>query len=225
MSAISSELLDQLGLSRPELGRAQEEKRNHLGQSEFLKLMTVQLANQDPFSPMENGDFIGQMAQFSTVTGLESLTQSFGSLAQTLSQGQALQAASLVGREVLVPTEFGHLNEGGTIQGALELPNSATSARVEVVDSSGQLVRIIALDNTAAGLQPFQWDGLNEDGDEAPPGIYQFRATVQGGQGSTAVETFLNARVDSVAIDPDGGLELSVQGLGPIQFSDVRRIS
>jgi len=223
VAEFSLETLTKLGLApaQPTVTRKEQ-----LGQSEFLKLMTTQLANQDPFQPMENGEFIGQMAQFSTVTGLESLTQSFGALARTLSQGQALQAVSLVGRNALVPTEFGTLSgaEGATLAGAVELPSSASGVNIEVLDATGQSVQRIALGTVPAGLQDFTWDGSRADGTQAPPGIYQFRAVAQTAQGNEAVETFMNARIDSVAIGSDNKLQLSVAGLGTVDFGDVRRV-
>lgn len=223
MAEFSLETLTKLGLAPAQQTPTRKEQ---LGQSEFLKLMTTQLANQDPLQPMENGQFIGQMAQFSTVTGLESLTRSFNTLARTLSQGQALQAVSLVGRTALVPTEFGRLTgtEGETLAGAVELPRSASNVAIEVLDASGQSVQRIMLGTVPAGLQDFTWDGRRADGTPAPPGIYQFRAVAQTAQGNEAVETFMNTRIDSVAIGADNKLQLSVAGLGTVDFSDVRRI-
>ncbi|EIC22171.1 flagellar hook assembly protein FlgD [Thiorhodovibrio frisius] len=223
MSDFSTESLQSLGLApTPQVNT---EQRGELGQEDFLKLLSVQLSTQDPMKPVENTDFIGQMAQFSTLTGIESLTQSFETLSQSLSQGQALQAATLVGHDVLIPAEFSQLAEGGTISGAIDLQTSATSASIEVLDASGATVSTLALENTGAGLQQFEWDGLLSNGVPAPPGVYQFRATVVGNEGTEAAETFLNKRVETVAISEDGTLELSVPGMESIGFSDVRRIS
>lgn len=223
MSAFSAEALQELGLAPAP--KPKTDQRGELDQADFLKLLTVQLATQDPMKPVENEDFIGQMAQFSTVTGIESLTQSFETLSRSLSQGQALQAATLVGHDVLVPAEFSQLAEGQTISGAIELETTATSASIEVLDASGATVRTLALESTEPGLQAFEWDGLLSDGTPATPGVYQFRASVEGSAGTEAVETFLNKRVQTVAIGEDGALELSVPGIGTIGFSDVRRIS
>lgn len=223
MDALSFDRLQNLGLAAQQ--PTANENSDELDQTDFLKLLTVQLTTQDPLKPVENEDFIAQMAQFSTVTGIESLTKSFETLAQSLSQGQALQAATLVGRNVLVPAESAQLAEGGTISGAIELENSVTSASIEVLDASGASVRNFALDNTGAGLQSFTWDGLLADGTVAPPGTYQFRATVMGQSNAESITTLLNKPVDTVAIGEDGALELSVQGVGNINFSDVKRIS
>ena len=78
-------------------------KKDTLGQSDFLKLMTTQLQNQDPFSPMENGDFIAQMAQFSTVTGIAEMGESLKSLSNQLGEFRIATATNLLGHSVLVP--------------------------------------------------------------------------------------------------------------------------
>ncbi|MBB1073954.1 flagellar hook assembly protein FlgD [Rhodoferax sp. 4810] len=223
MSQFSASTLEGLGLYRPEVNQVNNSQ--NLGQSDFLKLMTVQLSNQDPFAPMENTDFIAQMAQFSSLTGIESLSKSFDSLAQTLSQNQTLQAASLVGSQVLVPMDSQPLVEGQTISGAVELPATATGVNVDVTDSTGQLIDRIELGNLPAGLNDFSWDGLRSDNTPAPPGDYQFTVTAQDSGSTAPIKLCLNARVDSVAVSTDGNLQLSIAGAGVINLADVRRVS
>ncbi|WP_018938521.1 MULTISPECIES: flagellar hook assembly protein FlgD [unclassified Thioalkalivibrio] len=222
MTQISPELLDRLGLSRPE--QKQDKDMDRLGQSDFLKLMTTQLENQDPMEPMDNGDFLGQMAQFSTVTGIEELSKSFKQLAQSLGQNQTLQAASLVGKDVLVPVEFGELGPDGMVKGAVDLDRSTEELQIDVYSPNGERIRRMNLGAAGSGLQEFSWNGMRDDGTFAPPGVYEFKATARSGTQSEAVDTFLDARVESVAVGNDSGLALTVQGLGEISFSDVRRI-
>lgn len=222
MTQISPELLDRLGLSQPE--QRQNQDADRLGQSDFLELMTTQLENQDPTKPMENADFLGQMAQFSTVTGIEELSSSFEKLARSMGQNQTLQAASLVGKEVLVPVEFGELGESGSVRGAVELPQSTQQLQIDVFNSSGERIRSMNLGSAGSGLQEFTWNGTRDDGSLAPPGVYEFRATARSGTQSEAVDTFLDARVESVSVDDDSRLALTVRGLGEVDFSEVRRI-
>ncbi|WP_024327929.1 flagellar hook assembly protein FlgD [Thioalkalivibrio sp. AKL19] len=222
MTQISPELLDRLGLSRPE--QKQDKDMDRLGQSDFLKLMTTQLENQDPMEPMDNGDFLGQMAQFSTVTGIEELSKSFEKLAQSLGQNQTLQAASLVGKDVLVPVEFGELGADGMVKGAVDLERSTEELQIDVYSPNGERIRRMNMGAAGSGLQEFSWDGMRDDGTFAPPGVYEFKATARSGTQTESVDTFLDARVESVAVGGDSGLALTVQGLGEISFSDVRRI-
>ncbi|NKN33177.1 flagellar hook assembly protein FlgD [Marichromatium bheemlicum] len=224
MSEITNDVLSGLGLNSYEATK-KEPTDNSLGQEDFLKLMTTQLSNQDPLKPMENGEFLGEMAQFSTVTGIEELTVAFESLAQSFSQWQTLQGASLVGRDVLVPVENFELQSGEAVQGAISLPSSGTGVTVEVYDEAGQVIRTMDLGSKASGLHDFTWDGLTDAGTEAPSGTYEFRSRALLGEGSEALYTLVNGEVNSVALGgEDSGLVLQVQGIGNVDFNSVFRI-
>ncbi len=222
MTQVSTDALESMGLATYQQNSGAS--KDTLGQEDFLRLMTTQLTNQNPMEPMENGDFLSQMAQFSTVAGIESLTDSFNTLSASLTQGQALQAAALVGRDVLVPSQTGHLEADGTLGGAVDLSAASSGVKIGVYDAGGQLVRTLDLGALGSGLQEFEWDGRLEDGSPAPEGVYEFRATAADSSGTQAIGTLVKSRVESVSIDQNGGLQLSVRGLGAIAFSDVRRI-
>lgn len=146
MTTIDTQTLERLGLS----GNRQEEtkKNDELGQSEFLELMITQLNNQDPMQPMQNGEFYSQIAQFSTVSGIQDLQQTFQQVASALYSGQALQASAMVGRSVLVSSPQANLASGGTVSGVIDVPRDTTQLNVDVYDQAGQLVRRIALGRT-----------------------------------------------------------------------------
>ena len=224
MAEISSDVLNGLGLTSYGT-QSTTENRDKLGQSDFLKLMTTQLATQDPMKPMENGDFLGQMAQFSTVTGIEALTQQFSALSLSVNQGQALQAAALVGKNVLAPGTTAQLDAGQGMTGAIGLAAPADQLTVGVYDSNGQLMQTLDLGAKGSGMADFTWDGLMSDGKPAPEGVYEFRATASSGGASQAVETFLGGQVQNVTADyTNGGLILNVRGLGEVKLADVARI-
>ncbi len=198
---------------------------DQLGQAEFLNLMITQLKNQDPFAPMENGDFISQMAQFSSVTGLAELQQSFDKLATSLQSNQALQASSLVGRTVLVPSATGTLSSGGSIRGALELSASSGAVGVTITDSSGQVIRRLELGPQSAGGVYFNWDGLADNGQPAPEGRYFVSANAEINGSTVALETLMSASVDSVTLGQGGqGLRLNLTDGNVVDFSSVREI-
>lgn len=212
--------LNQLGLAN----RLPSDK-NRLGQEEFLMLMTKQLTNQDPMKPMESGDFLGQIAQFGTVSGIEDLQKSFSQLASSLSSNQSLQAAALIDREVLVPSEYANLPDGGTVKGAVALERSATDVVFRVYDTNGELVRRISTGAQTPGIVEFTWDGKAEDGTRMPPGEYEIRAEAQSGNAAEAQEVLIASRVQSVSISPfSGALKLRLEYLGDIDFSKVRQI-
>ena len=93
-------ILDKLGIQKPVEEKGASDK---LGQADFLKLMTTQLQNQDPFAPMENAEFIAQMAQFSTVTGITEISESLKGMSDQLSEFRIATAANMLGHSVLVP--------------------------------------------------------------------------------------------------------------------------
>ena len=201
-----------------------EGSRKDLGQEQFLELMTAQLQNQDPFKPMESGDFLGQIAQFSTVEGIGDLNDSFSGLSQSLVSNQALQATNLVGRQVLAPTGVAALSQGGNIRGNVELPAASGEVVVNVYDQAGQVVRRLELGSQAAGPVAFQWDGLKNDGQFASPGSYFISAEASIDGQFESVETLLASEVRSVTLSNSGGLLLDLDGIGSLDFSEVRQI-
>jgi len=193
-------------------------------QNDFLKLMTSQLKNQDPLKPLDNSEFVSQMAQFSTVSGIQSLQNSFSTLATSLSSGQALQASSLVGHNVLTPSTSAALTAGGTVALAVDSPASG-NVIVNVTDASGQLVRRIDLGAQSAGLTKFQWDGLDNSGSAAAAGTYKFTAVVGSGSQAQAATMLTAGKVNSVSLDASGALNLNVDGIGSVAFNTIRQIS
>ena len=224
MANVDFNALQSLGLGQQEQVK-NAKKEGDLGQGDFLKLMVSQLNNQDPMEPMDNGAFLGQIAQFSTVTGLEDLQTSFADFASSLSSDQALQASSLIGRSVYAPLNEGLLSETGTIEGELTLPVSSGDVSVKISDASGQLIRTISLGTQTAGPVPFSWDGKLESGQRAPAGSYVVDAQARIDGQNFELDTNLLAQVDSVTLAGAGrGLQLNLSGLGSVSFSDVSRI-
>jgi len=216
--------LEALGLSRD----LQPERKSggDMGAEDFLKLMITQFRNQDPFKPLESGEFLGQLAQFGTVSGIAELKQELQSLSGSLVSNQALQASSLLGREVLVNRPTGWLSaEGEDVSGAVDLPTAAQQVRVQVISGNGAVVRSFDLGPQGAGLARFTWDGLADDGSRLPEGRYTFRVQSVWGSSQTAVQALVAAPVESVTLGAgQGGLSLSLRGLGEVPFGDVRQI-
>ena len=131
-------ILDKIGVRSPE--NTPTKRKNSLGQEDFLKLMTTQLQNQDPFAPMENGEFIAQMAQFSTVTGITEMGQTLKGLSDKLNEFRIATASDLLGNSVLVPGNVVRPNKNGEIHGIIDLPSASSETSVAFFDSSGELV-------------------------------------------------------------------------------------
>lgn len=212
--------------SSQELAGAASEaaRRDRLQQGDFLKLMTAQMANQDPFKPLDSGDFMTQIAQFSSVQGIQDLQKSFSEFANAMVPNQALQSAGLVGRKVYVPSRAGQLGPQG-LGGAVQLPATSGGVTVKIYTGAGELVKTLGLGVKAPGLVDYRWDGTTDAGTPAPPGIYQVRAEALIDGRNTGLEHFAEATVDAVTLgNATTPPQLSLSGLGSIGLPDVRAI-
>lgn len=221
MSSVSgaSSVLDQYQIK-------QETKQSKdLGKNEFLELLVAQLNNQNPLEPQENGEFIAQLAQFSQVEGIEKLNTSMGSLLSGYQSSQALQASSLVGRKVIVPSDKAVVDTSETFKASLVLPVSSSNVYVNVYDSAGKAVSRVNLGQQAAGNVSFMWDGKDSNGDLMPPGTYKFEAQATYPDGTKGLYTLLPANVDSVVLGQNGSeMRLNLAGIGAVPLSQVQTI-
>jgi flagellar basal-body rod modification protein FlgD len=196
-----------------------------LQQEQFLELMLTQLKNQDPLKPMESGDFLGQIAQFGTVSGIGELQQSFSSLAASLQSSQALQASTMVGRNVLIESEslrLGNQSEQGL---AFELPVAANDVRLVIEDQSGQVIRQVGFGAQEKGLVDFTWDGLDNAGARVVPGTYVLKASAVIDGANEALSTFIQAPVESVTLARDGQPPvLNLTDIGAIELGAIKRV-
>lgn len=220
MNSIDNPTFENLGLAlKPSTSKA-----NKLGQEQFLDLMVAQLKNQDPTKPLQSGEFLGQLAQFGTVNGIQELQASFSEMSTALRSNQALMASGLVGRTVLAPGGVGALPAGGSLAGSMNLASSAANVVVTITDAAGQLVKRMDLGSQTAGEVSFNWDGVTDNGTAAAPGRYAVKAQAFSGTESYAVDTFVLSRVDSVSLGGAQGLMLNLSGLGAVSVTDVKQI-
>jgi flagellar basal-body rod modification protein FlgD len=205
------------------LGVPAATKKTDLGQTDFLNLMMTQLKNQDPTKPLDSNSFLGQLAQFGTVSGLQDLQTKFDTLSSSLVSNQALQAASLVGKSALVESPKATLYPGNSVYGALDVPAATSGAAIEIRDATNQVVAHVELGAQPTGLANFTWDGTTDTGAQAPPGVYQMVGSYLSGTKSTAATTLVYAPVDSVVLGKDG-FTVDLTGVGEVPFSQVREI-
>lgn len=197
---------------------------NDLGQDAFLRLMITQMNNQNPLEPQKNSEFVAQLAQFSSVEGLQNLNNTVNGLVNGYQSSRALQATALVGRAVKIPAESGYLGEGGVLVGSVDLPATTSSLTMNVYNEAGELVWNRELGAQEAGDLSFAWDGELDDGSMLPPGKYRFEALATIDGQPEQLQTYLAANVNSVTLGPDNTLTLNVAGVGPVALSEVREI-
>ncbi|NNJ96641.1 MAG: flagellar hook assembly protein FlgD [Gammaproteobacteria bacterium] len=201
------------------------ESAKALGQADFIELLVAQIKNQDPTKPLDPSQFMSQLAQFSTVNGIQEMKDSFDSLAGRLSSEQSLQAAGLVGRDVLVPGGLGLLTVGGSISGQVDLPQLTSQLNLRVMDEYGVEVRHLSLGGNGEGSVQFQWDGIADDGSSVLPGRYRVIAEALIDGELQAVETSVDTRVASVTLNQNGSAPLlNLESGDSMPLSNVQKI-
>ena len=216
LSAISNKL----GINSSEKSNVPKAK-DQLGQEDFLKLMTTQLQNQDPFAPMENGEFIAQMAQFSTVTGITSMDESLKNVAAKLGETRIATAANMLGHSVLVPGKIARADDDGSVNGVIDLPSASTNVNVVFKSQNGEIIDTINLGNQSSGLVGFAWHGAPKDMIENDEPIF-VEAYANSGKGMEGVSSSIFAEVlSSSAGDGDSGVMLDVRDYGTISANEV----
>jgi flagellar basal-body rod modification protein FlgD len=188
----------------------------------FLKLLVTQIQNQDPLNPLQNAELTSQIAQISTVNGIERLNAAMAQMSSSLLAAQSLQASGMIGRGVLADGNTMELHEGGAIGGVL-LDDAADRVIVKVYSPEGALVEVQDLGRQAPGTMTFAWDGMAEDGAQLPQGTYKFQVQAMRDDGAKVTAATLGyGRVRSVSLD--GGVVLNVGGLGAIPADQVKQI-
>lgn len=195
---------------------------NELGQEDFLKLMVAQLKNQDPSNPMDNAEFLGQIAQFSMVSGIDDLGVAFEGVSSNLFTAQAMQAAQLVGKDVLTETATATLAAGGIVEGVFATDQAVSNTRLNIYDATGSLVNRFDLGTIREGSQRFIWDGLRQDGSAAAPGEYVIAAEGLINGDLSAVQLKYFNRVESVSVNrATGGVLLNLSNGDNVSFSQI----
>jgi len=227
MSAVDNfnSVMSKLGVTASTSSAKAVKDATQLDQSSFLKLMTAQMKNQDPFEPVDNSQMVGQMAQMSTVTGIAEMNATLKALATNISGGSTADAVALVGKTVLVDGKTAYAASDGTLTANAILDDAASKVQVTVADASGSLVRTIDLGAQAAGTKEFTWDGKDADGKVVGNGPYKIAATALVDGVPRALTTQVWAPVTSVALSSTGGAPtLQIAGIGETPLSAVRQV-
>ncbi|MDW8879934.1 flagellar hook assembly protein FlgD [Legionella pneumophila subsp. fraseri] len=220
-SVNGSSSADVLGLNQIDLG-----KRQNLGQQDFLRLMVAQVQNQDPLQPQANGEFLSQLAQFSTNDGITKMQESLQQLASSLQSNQALQASALVGRKVLVNSNTLSLGPEGDVKAAIDMAPGVSNLRAAIYTESGELIKTIPLGQPEPGFFQFSWDGTDQSNQRLTAGKYIIKVSGTYGGQEVALKTMTSANVDSVSLGQYGeDLKLNLAGVGSVYLNEVRQIS
>jgi flagellar basal-body rod modification protein FlgD len=191
-------------------------------QDRFMKLLVTQMQNQDPLNPLDNAQVTSQLAQLSTVTGIDKMNTTLESMIGSFTAGQSLQATTMIGRSVLVPGNSMTLANGGASFG-IELAEPADKVLVTVRDANGKAVQKMDIGAAEAGTLPLVWDGKTDSGASAANGKYTFEVSARRGSDTVTATSLATGTVGSVATG-SGGVKLELGSLGSFSMNDVRRI-
>ncbi|MGM3174053.1 flagellar hook assembly protein FlgD [Dickeya lacustris] len=192
-------------------------------QNSFLTLLVAQLKNQDPTNPMDNNQLVSQLAQLNTVSGIEKLNTTLGSISTQINSTQSVQAASLIGRGVLVPGSSVLVGNSTTTPFGVELESAAENVAVSITDSTGKVVRSIDLGALSAGVHAYSWDGKASDGSAAPDGSYTISVSATANGTQKTVQGLNYAYVNGVVNSSSGALlDLGLKGQSTLD--SVRQI-
>lgn len=191
-------------------------------QDRFLKLLVTQMKNQDPLNPMDNAQVTTQMAQLSTVSGIDKLNATLQALSDSMLGNQSLQAASMIGHGVLVPGNGTDLSSE-VAYGGVELEQAADKLNISIYDKAGALIRDMKLGAQPAGLVSWQWDGRDNSGNVVADGSYNFSVDASQAGDKVTATALQFGMVNSVTQDSQG-VALNVGQLDGIKLSQVREI-
>ena len=191
-------------------------------QDRFLKLLVTQMKNQDPLNPLDNAQVTSQLAQISTVNGIEKLNATIETMASSFNAGQSLQAANMIGKDVLVPGSVLQVAGGGGIFG-VDLAQAADQVKVTIHDASGRAIRTMDLDPQAAGPLALAWDGKTADGTQAADGAYSISVSALRGDQKIDAQPLAFGSVQSIS-QGNEGVRLNVGTLGTVGLTDIKQI-
>lgn len=191
-------------------------------QDRFMTMLVTQLKNQDPLNPMQSAEMTSQLAQINTVSGIEKLNASLEKMLNIYDQGQSMQAAAMLGKNVLVPG--GNIGlTGGQAVGGFELQGDADKVLLTIKDANGLVVNTVDMGATKAGSHLFAWDGKTDGGALAANGAYTVSVEATQGTGKIT-SSALQVGTVSAVVRGKSGFQLDAGTGSLLNYDDVRQI-
>lgn len=184
----------------------------------FLTLLTTQLQNQDPLSPMDSNQFTQQLVQFSQVEQQINTNDNLKSLIGQGANQTGAYAVSYLGKAVTIAGGNAPLANGQAVW-AYNLGAGAATTQLSVTDASGNVVYTGA-GETAAGGHAFNWDGKNLNGTQMPDGTYKLTVTAKAADGS-AVQSITTTTGVVSEVDMTGATPQLMVGPMSVALADV----
>jgi flagellar basal-body rod modification protein FlgD len=218
----NSNVFEQINTANKAADTATGKSKSQEDSDMFMKLMIAQMTSQDPTSPTDTAEFMGQISNMSQVESMNNLGNSITAMSQSMITSQsALQASSMVGQNVLISTDKTLSNKEGDISGAVALPGNTDNVRLTVTDANGSVVETVDLGAYTAGNSDFKWAGSAEKAGSE----YSLKAEAKLSDGSyERIDTYLDNRVTSVTLGQNGvGMQVNT-AVGSTSMANVLRI-
>ncbi len=191
-------------------------------QDRFLKLLVTQMKNQDPLNPMDNAQVTSQMAQLSTVSGIDKVNSTLKALSDSMAAGQSLTATGMIGHGALVPGSAMELRKGEAVAG-VNLDQSVDKLKVSIKDGANNVVRTLQLGAQKPGVVPIAWDGKDDQGKEMADGSYKIAVEADADGKPAAASTLSFGVVNGIA-PGTAGAQLDMGKLGMFKLSDIKQV-
>lgn len=193
-------------------------------QSSFLTLLVAQLKNQDPTNPLQNNELTSQLAQISTLNGIEKLNTTLGSISGQIDNSQSLQSSNLIGHGVMIAGTTVLAGNSTTTPFGVELTQAADKATATITNKDGTVVQTIDLGALSAGVHTFSWNGKLSDGTTATDGSYKVSISASSGTTQLVAQPLQYALVQAVTRTSSGGSSLDLGTYGNTTLDEVRQI-
>ena len=218
--------LTSLGINRSTTSAAASavSSSSGLGTSDFLKLLTAQLQNQDPFSPTDNSQMVAQLAQITSTSGITDINTTLKSIQTKLGGTSTADALAYVGKNILTEGTTAYGRTTGGLSGAVELDKDATDVSVSISDASGQVLNTLQLGAQKAGTASYDWDGKTATGADAGTGPFTIKVSAANAGTTVTSRGLVWAPVAAVSVPATGDPTLTVPGLGTVPISAVRQV-
>jgi flagellar basal-body rod modification protein FlgD len=205
-------------------GAKQVEAGGELGKDAFMQLLINQLSHQDPLEPMDNTQFISQLAQFSSLEQMQNVASAVQMLALSQAASTNSQMVSLIGKRVIVPGAAFSLDGTGNkpVDLKYNLDSETIPASMIITNEKGDVVRKLEIKNPVQGMNSIQFDGKDENGNLLEPGNYTYRIVDYQDKSIPGVTTYSNYLVDAVAFN---GSDTILKSKGAtINVSDITEV-
>lgn len=196
-----------------------------LDKDDFLQLLVTQLQHQDPLNPLDDKEFIAQLAQFSSLEQMNNVASGITAINDTLAKQDTLSAANYIGKSVVADGNTISKIDSGITPVYFTLHDAASKVTVNVYDQNNNIVSTQTLNSMQAGEYNFSWDGLDYNGKEASNGKYSVYFSAEKADGSAAlVDTEVTGVIVGISKDSEG-TSFTLSDGRTVSFDDITMVT